>query len=118
MARIIARKRGRETYSYDRETVRVKLSPSDRGGKGPHSGASRVTTRDTYLGTAESIRRTIREGHSLRVAPRDFGLVMAAYRTALDLGIQEAVDQVVPQRRRTVSVGTYVLLTHGGRQGR
>jgi len=110
MARIIARKRGRETCSYYRETRRVKLSPSARGGKGPHSGASRVTTRDTYLGTAESIRRTIREGHPLRVAPRDFGLVMAAYRTALDLGIQEAVDQVVPQRRRTVSVGTYVLL--------
>ena len=111
LARIVAKRRKQETYYYYRETVRQKLSPSDRGGKGPGSGPSRVVTRDIYLGTAKTILTGMRSGLPVRVRPRDFGLVMAAFSVVEELGVRDAVDALVPAKgRREVSVGTYLSL--------
>ena len=114
MATIVARKRGKTKCYYFHETFRVKLSPTDQraGDKRRGSGPSRVVTKEVYLGTAEHILQTVRDrgGKPLRISPRQFGLVMAAYTVVEELGIAQAVDALVPRTGRGLTVGTYVAL--------
>ena len=109
MAKIVAKRRGQETYYYYHAGHRVKVSPSDRGGKGPGSGRSRVVSEDVYLGTADAVLKAIREGPKT-VAPRAFGLVMAAYTIVEELGVREIVDELIPRKGSGLSVGTYMAL--------
>ena len=109
MAKIVAKRRGQETYYYYHAGHRVKVSPSDQGGKGPGSGRSRVVSEDVYLGTAEAVLKAVREGPK-KVAPRAFGLVMAAYTIVEELGVREIVDEMIPRKGSGLSVGTYVAL--------
>lgn len=69
-----------------------------------------MVTHDVYLGTATSVLRAVREGRPVRVAPRAFGLVMAAYSVVEELGIKDAVDALAPRPTGGLSVGTYVAL--------
>ena len=109
MAKIVAKRRGQETYYYYHAARRVKVSPSDRGGKGPGSGPSRVVSEDIYLGTADAVLKAVREGPT-KVAPRAFGLVMAAYAVVEELGVRDIVDELVPRKGPDLSVGTYIAL--------
>jgi len=96
-------------YSYH-ETWRVKIDPNAKG-KGPGSGKSKVVSRDIYLGSAEDILRKCTEGVvPEEIEHRDFGLVCAALETATELGIVEAIDEVVPKRRQGLTVGQYMLI--------
>ena len=111
MATIVARRphpKG-EVHYYYHSARREKLSPSDRGRRGPGSGASRVVSHDVHLGTAEAVLRAIQQG-PLQVAPRAFGLVMAAYGLVQELGVAEAVNSALPTQRRGLSVGQYLAL--------
>lgn len=111
MATIVSRRphpKG-EVHYYYHSAHREKVSPSDRGGKGPGSGPSRVVTHDIHLGTADAVLQAIRQGPTA-VAPRAFGVVMAAYGLVEELGIAAAVDDALPSRRRGLTVGQYVAL--------
>jgi transposase len=109
MARIVAKRRGQETYYYYHAAHRVKISPSDRGGKGPGSGPSRVVSEDIYLGTADAVLKAVREGPK-KIAPRAFGLVMAAHAIVEEIGVREIVDELIPRKGSGLSVGTYIAL--------
>ena len=110
----MARKRGKKLFYYYHETYRVKLSTADASSRDKRrgSGPSRVVTRETYLGTAEHLAELARTGGARpeRVAARAFGLVMACQSIVEELGIQQAVDALVPRQARGLSVGTYVAL--------
>jgi hypothetical protein len=89
MGAIYARKKGDKTYYVYQEAYRVKLDPSTRG-KERGSGKSAVRTRATYLGTAESImERLQRTKEPLSVSSQPFGLVAAAYQTAVEIGLTD-----------------------------
>ena len=60
-----------------------------------------------YLGTAAAVLKAVREGPT-KVAPRAFGLVMAAYAFVEDLGGRDIVDEIVPRKGPGLSVGTYI----------
>lgn len=62
MATIVPRRRGTEIYYYYHAAQRVKISPSDQGGKGRGSGPSKVVSQDIYLGTADTILRRLQDG--------------------------------------------------------
>ena len=111
MATIVARRPhpGGEVHYYYHSAHREKISPADRGGRGPGSGPSRVVTHDIHLGTADAVLQAIRQGPTA-VAPRAFGLVMAAYGLVEELGIAAAVDAALPGRDRGLTVGQYIAL--------
>jgi len=109
MATIVARRRGTETYYYYHAAQRVKISPSDQGGKGRGSGPSKVVTQDIYLGSADTILRRLQDG-PVEVHHRSFGIEMAALSVIKEIGIIEAVDSVVTKRDQGMSVGNYIAL--------
>lgn len=96
-------------YSYH-ETWRVKVDPRDRG-KGPGSGKSKVVSKDIYLGSAEDILRKCTEGvEPEEIEQKEFGLACAALQTATEIGLVEAIDEVVSKRRQGLTVGQYMLI--------
>ncbi|MEM3486238.1 MAG: IS1634 family transposase [Candidatus Methanomethyliaceae archaeon] len=109
MATIVARRRGTETYYYYHVAQRVKVSPSDQGGKGRGSGPSKVVTKDIYLGSADTILRRLQDG-PLEVRHRSFGVEMAALSVIREIGLIEAIDSVVTKRNQGMSIGNYIAL--------
>ena len=116
MATIVARRPhpNGEVHYYYHSARREKVSPSDRGGRGPGSGPSKVVSQDIHLGTADSILTAIKKG-PLKVAHRAFGLVMAAYSIVEELGIAAAIDNVLPHSQGGLTTGQYVALAVVGK---
>ena len=116
MATIVARRPhpNGEVHYYYHSARREKVSPSDRGGRGPGSGPSKVVSQDIHLGTADSILTAIKKG-PLKVAHRGFGLVMAAYSIVEELGIAAAIDNVLPHSQGGLTTGQYVALAVVGK---
>lgn len=79
---IITRKQGNKIYYLYHETYREKINKKDSG-KTRGTGKSKVCTRSTYLGSAETILKSIKRKKSpTKVSTRNFGMVAAAYQTA------------------------------------
>jgi len=79
---IITRKQGNKTYYLYHETFREKIDKKDHG-KTRGSGKSKVCTRSTYLGSAETILESMKNKKSpVKVSTRNFGMVAAAYQAA------------------------------------
>ena len=79
----ITRKQNNNTYYLYQATYREKINKKDFG-KIRGSGKSKVCTRSTYLGSAETILQCIKENRSpAKVNTRGFGLVAAAYQAAV-----------------------------------
>ena len=112
MATIVARRPhpNGEVHYYYHSAHREKISPSDRGQRGPGSGPSKVVSQDIHLGTADSILNAIKKKGPLKVAHRAFGLVMAAHSIVEELGIATAVDGVLPRGEGGITTGQYVAL--------
>jgi transposase len=111
MGAIYARKKGDKTYYVYQEAYRVKLDPSSRG-KERGSGKSAVRTRATYLGTAESImERLQRTKEPLSVSSQPFGLVAAAYQTAVEIGLTDILSRHIPGDRGGVARWIYFFVS-------
>lgn len=112
LASIVKRQPGgcpRPIYYYH-ETFRVKIDP-EASGKGPRSGKSVVKSRDIYLGTAEEVLKKCTAGQlPQEVSKREFGLVCAALEVAREVGIAEAIDEVLPQAPNGLTPGQYMLI--------
>ena len=75
------------TYYYAQRSCREKLDPAARG-KTKGSGKSRVRSEMVYLGSAEQIVAALTQTRSpLEVRHREFGMVAAAYETAVESGL-------------------------------
>jgi transposase len=111
MGSICARKRGDKTYYVYQEAYRVKLDPSSQG-KHKGSGRSAVRTKATYLGTAESIVKRLKETREpLAVSARKFGLVAAAYQTAREIGLVDTLMRYIPGDRGGIARWIYFLVS-------
>jgi len=95
---------------YYHETFRVKVDP-EASGKGPRSGKSVVKSRDIYLGTAEEVLKKCTAGQLPQdLSKREFGLVCAALEVAREVGIAEAIDEVMPPAPNGLTPGQYMLI--------
>lgn len=111
MGSISASKRGKKTYYYYKESFRVKLMPGNSG-KSRGSGKSRVTSRATYLGTAEDIRDAVTCGNEPKsIRLRNFGLIAAAYQTAKVLKLPQILEEHIPGKRYGVPRWVYFFVT-------
>ena len=96
MGTICAERKGDKTYYVYRESYRVKINPQDRG-KSRGSGKSTVRTRAVYLGSAEKILEGLEKTREpVQVVVRRFGLVAAAYQTALEIGLPQILMKRIP----------------------
>ncbi|MFC1835067.1 IS1634 family transposase [Thermodesulfobacteriota bacterium] len=111
MGTISAEKKASGTYYVYRESYRVKINPEDAG-KGKGSGKSKVRTRSVYLGTAETILKSVeRTKEPLQVSTRRFGLVGGAYQTAVEMGLPEVLERHIPGKRGGIPHWTYFLVS-------
>lgn len=96
---IITRKQGNKTYYLYHETYREKINKKDYG-KTRGSGKSKVCTRSTYLGSAETILKSIKGQKSpVKVSTRNFGMVAAAYQTACIVGLPQILAKHIKGER-------------------
>ena len=94
-----------------RESYRVKLDPQARG-KVKGSGKSQVKSQSIYLGSAETILAWKFETQGpLSVRHRHFGLVAAAYQTAREYGLIEALQTHLSGSRYGIERWVYFLIT-------
>lgn len=88
-----------KTYYYYQRTYRVKIDPNDSG-KTRGTGKSRVETKTHYLGSADSIRKRLKEADSpIETHHREFGFVAAVYQTAVRIGLVDLLRKHIPGKR-------------------
>jgi hypothetical protein len=98
------------TYYYAQRSCREKLDPAARG-KTKGSGKSRVRSEMIYLGSAEQIVAALTQTRSpLEVRHREFGMVTAAYETAVELGLVDVLKQHIEGERFGLPRWLYFLL--------
>ena len=96
---IITRKQGNKIYYLYHETYREKINKKDYG-KTCGSGKSKVCTRSTYLGSAETILKSIKGKKSpVKVSTRNFGMVAAAYQTACIVDLPQILAKHIKGER-------------------
>jgi len=88
------------TYYYYQENYREKLD-ANAYGKTKGSGKSRVKSKSIYLGSAQQIFSSIKNNRKSPVAVnhRSFGLVAAAYQTAVKSGLVEIMKKYIVGER-------------------
>ena len=111
MGTIITRKQGNNTYYLYQETYREKINKKDFG-KIRGSGKSKVRTRSTYLGYAETILRCIKGNRSpVKVNTRDFGMVAAAYQAACLIELPQILTKHIKGKRFATDLWRYFFVT-------
>lgn len=98
------------TYYYAQRSCREKLDPSAQG-KTKGSGKSQVRSKMTYLGSAEHIVAALtRTRRPVEVRHRAFGMVAAAYQTAVELGLVDVLKRHIEGERFGMPRWLYFLL--------
>lgn len=111
MGTIITRKQGNNTYYLYQETYREKINKKDYG-KIRGSGKSKVRTRSTYLGSAETILRCIKGNRSpVKVKTRNFGMVAAAYQAANLVELPQILAKHIKGERFKTDLWKYFFVT-------
>ena len=111
MGTIITRKQNNNTYYLYQETYREKINKKDAG-KIRGSGKSKVRTRSTYLGSAETILRCIKGNRSpIKVNARNFGMVAAAYHAACFIELPRILSKYIKGKRFETELWTYFFVT-------
>lgn len=107
---IYPKKIGGQIYYYFQQTWREKIDPNDNG-KTRGTGKSRVRTKTTYLGTAKSIMRRLKETEGpAKIHHRDFGFVGAIYQTAVEIGLVDILQRHIPGKRFGIPRWLYFML--------
>ena len=107
MGTIIKRKQNNNTYYLYQETYREKINKKDFG-KSRGSGKSKVRTRSTYLGSAETILQSIKGNKSpIKVNTRNFGLVAAAYQAAYCIELPQILSKHIKGQRFETDLWKY-----------
>ncbi len=111
MGTITKRSQGGKIYYVYQETYRQKINKKDFG-KTRGSGKSRVCTRATYLGTAETILKGVKEKRSpVKVRTRDFGMIAAAYQTAFEIDLPKILMNHIKGERFDTNLWIYFFVT-------
>lgn len=101
---------GGHTYYYAHRTWREKLEPGTPG-KTKGSGKSQVRSETVYLGRAEQIVASLNQARQpLEVRHRAFGMLTAAYQTAVEVGLVEVLQKHLGGERFGVPRWLFFLL--------
>lgn len=111
MGAIITKKQGSQTYYVYKESYREKINMSDSG-KTRGSGKSKVRNRTVHLGTAEKILKCVQEKRGpIKVKTRHFGLIAAAYHTAIEIDLLKILKKYIHGERFDTDLWIYFFVT-------
>jgi len=98
------------TYYYAHRSWREKIEPGAQGKK-RGSGKSRMRSETLYLGTAEQIVAALNKTRQpLEMRHRAFGMVAAAYQTAVEIGLVDVLKKHIEGERFGVPRWLFFLL--------
>lgn len=99
-------------YYYAARTYRVKINP-EQAGKTRGSGKSKVICEKIYLGTAQEVlsKLTGRDKEPQKISSREYGLPMAVYNLAQDVGLMEIMDEVLPYTVKGIKASEFILIS-------
>ena len=99
-------------YYYAARTYRVKIDPG-QAGKTRGSGRSRVVCEKIYLGTAQEVlnKLTGSDTGPQKISSREYGLPMAIYKLAHDIGAMEIMDEVLPYTVKGIKASEFILIS-------
>jgi transposase len=99
-------------YYYAARTYRVKINP-EQTGKTSGSGKSKVVCEKIYLGTAQEVlsKLTGRDREPQKISSKEYGLPMAVYKLAQDIGIMEIIDEVLPYKVKGIKASEFILIS-------
>jgi transposase len=99
-------------YYYAARTYRVKINPEVTG-KTRGSGKSKVVCEKIYLGTAQEVlsKLTGSDKAPQKIASKEYGLPMAVYKLAYDIGLIEIMDTVLPYTVKGIKASEYILIS-------
>jgi len=99
-------------YYYAARTYRVKINP-EQAGKTRGSGRSRVVCEKIYLGTAQEVlsKLTGRDKEPQKMSSKEYGLPMAVYTLAHDIGLMEIMDEVLPYTVKGIRASEFILIS-------
>ena len=102
--------RGR-IYYYYQESYREKID-KESSGKTKGTGKSNPKTKSIYIGTAEQILEMKQSKKGAVVAKyKEYGLVSAAYKTAVEIGLVDALKKHIKGERCGIERWKFFLLT-------
>jgi transposase len=111
MGKMQERKQGKKSYYVYQETYRVKTNP-DNSGKKKGSGKSMVKTKAIYLGSAEKILQCVEQTKEpISVMTRHFGVIAAAYQTALEISLQKILMKHIEGKRYGIARWIFFFVT-------
>ena len=107
---IYPKKIGGKVYYYAQRSYREKVRAHHEE-KMKGSDKSRVRSETLYLGSAESIVQRLQETRRpLEVRHRQFGFVVAAYQSAVEIGLVDLLQKHIPGQRYGIARWLYFLL--------
>lgn len=99
-------------YYYAARTYRVKLNPENVG-KTKGSGKSKVVCEKIYLGTAQEVlsKLTGEDKEPQNISSKEYGLPMALYKLANDIGVMEIMDEVLPYKVKGIKASEFIIIS-------
>jgi len=99
-------------YYYAARTYRVKLNP-ENAGKNKGSGKSKVVCEKIYLGTAQEVLSKLTGGDDSpqKISSYEYGLPMAVYKLAQDIGVMEIMDEVLPYKVKGIRASEFIIIS-------
>jgi len=99
-------------YYYAARTYRVKINPENVG-KHKGSGKSKVVCEKIYLGTAQEVLSKFTGSGEApqKISSREYGLPMAIYKLANDIGIMEIMDEVLPYKVKGIKASEFIIIS-------
>jgi len=99
-------------YYYAARTYRVKIDP-EQAGKTRGSGKSKVVCEKIYLGTAQEVlsKLTGREKEPQKIFSKEYGLPMAVYTLAQDIGLMDIMDDILPYTVKGIKASEFILIS-------
>ena len=111
MGVITKRTSGKNVYYVYQESYRVKISSNDSGKK-RGSGKSKVCSKTVYLGSAEKILELFQGNEApITVQVRNFGLIGAAYQTAIEINLPQIFMKHISGEKCQVPRWIYFFVT-------
>ena len=99
-------------YYYAARTYRVKLNPENVGKK-KGSGQSRVVCEKIYLGTAQEVlsKLTGISESPQKISSREYGLPMAVFKLANEIGLMEIIDEALPYKVKGIKASEFIIIS-------
>jgi len=101
------------TRSYRQKIEKTSLQQSSMSrSKIKGSGKSKVVHEKKYLGTSQTILQKLFQSEKVeKISSKEYGLPMAIYQLAQDIGLMEIMDEALPYQVKGIKASEFILIS-------